>query len=70
MQLGLNINLSLNDYFPAAWVASELWPAELVTVMGTGNKCERVCVVIPVAESPTVYLIQLQESVFEIMCSC
>ena len=37
-------------------------------MMGSGNKCEPVCVAIPVAESPPVYLIQLLESVFGIMC--
>ena len=36
--------------------------------MESGNKCERVCVAIPVAESPPVYLIQLLEYVFGIMC--
>ena len=38
--------------------------------MGFGNKYERVCVAIPVAESPPVYLIQLLEFVFRIMCIC
>ena len=32
--------------------------------MGFGNKCERVCVAIPVGESAPVYLIQLLQSVF------
>ena len=38
--------------------------------MDFGNKCERVCVAIPVAESPAVYVIKLIESVFGIMCIC
>ena len=38
--------------------------------MGSVNKCERVCVAIPLAESPPVYLIQRLEPVFGIMCIC
>ena len=29
MQSGLDINLSVNDHFPAEWVPPVLWPAEL-----------------------------------------
>ena len=38
--------------------------------MGSDNKCERVCVAIPVAESAPVYSIQLMESVLGFICIC
>ena len=39
-------------------------------MMRSGNKYDQVRVLILVAESPPVYLIQLMESVFRIMCIC
>ena len=61
------ISWSSQNFRQRSWLhCGSYWSTE----MGYGNKYERFCVSIPVAESPPVYLIQLLKYVFGITCIC